>query len=56
MKEEIILENDFFFRKSHLTNPSLWNANLSCIYSITLFGADITVDSAISISNILEYI
>ena len=52
-KEEIMLENDFFSKIS-FNKPLIYGLPVS-IFSIvvTLFGADITVDSAISISNIL---
>ena len=49
---DIKIENDFL--ENSFKSLSLWNANLSCIYSIHSFGADITVDSAISISQALN--
>ncbi len=53
-KEEIILENDFFSRVSY-KNPLLYGLPVAIFsISITLLGADITVDSAISISKILN--
>ena len=53
-KEEIILENDFFSRIS-FNKPLIYGLSVSLFsICITLFGADITVDSAISISNILN--
>ena len=53
-KDEIILETDFF-TKTSFKNPLLFGLPISVFaISITLFGADITVDSAISISMILN--
>ena len=53
-KDEIILENDFFSKIS-FKNPLLFGLPTSLFaIGITLFGADITVDSAISISMILN--
>ena len=53
-KDEIILENDFFSKIS-FKNPFLYGFPISLFaIGITLFGADITVDSAISISTILD--
>ena len=53
-KDEIILENDFFSKIS-FKSPLLYGFPISAFaISITLFGADITVDSAISISMILN--
>ena len=53
-KDEIILETDFF-TKTSFKNPFLFGLPISVFaISITLFGADITVDSAISISMILN--
>ncbi len=52
--DDIKLENDFFTKKS-FTRPIIYGLPIS-VFSIiiTLFGADITVDSAISISKILN--
>ena len=53
-KDEIILEKDFFSKIS-FKNPLLFGLPTSLFaIGITLFGADITVDSAISISMILN--
>ena len=53
-KDEIILENDFFSKIS-FKSPLLYGLPISAFaIGITLFGADITVDSAISISMILN--
>ena len=53
-KDEIILENDFFSKIS-FKRPFLYGLPISAFaIGITLFGADITVDSAISISMILN--
>ena len=53
-KDEIILETDFF-TKTSFKNPFLFGLPISVLaIGITLFGADVTVDSAISISMILN--
>lgn len=53
-KDEIILENDIFSKIS-FKNPFLYGLPISIFaIGITLLGADITVDSAISISMILN--
>ena len=53
-KEEIILENDFFSKVS-FRNPMLYGLPVTILsVSITILGADITVDSAISITKILN--
>ncbi len=53
-KDEIILEKDFF-TKTSFKNPFLYGLPISIFaICITLFGADMTVDSAISISMILN--
>ena len=53
-KDEIVLEKDFFSKIS-FKNPFLYGLPVAGgSIGITLFGADITVDSAISISTILN--
>ncbi len=53
-KEEIILEDDFFSKIS-FDKPLIYGLPVSMFsIGVTLFGADITVDSAISISKILN--
>ncbi len=53
-KNEIALEDDFFSKVS-FDKPLLYGLPVSILsISVTLLGADVTVDSAISISNILN--
>ena len=53
-KDEIFLEKDFFSKIS-FKNPFLYGLPVALFsIGVTLFGADITVDSAISISKILN--
>ena len=53
-KDEIILENNFFSKVS-FRNPMLYGLPVTILsVSITILGADITVDSAISITKILN--
>ena len=53
-KDEIILEKDFFSKIS-FKNPFIYGVPVALLsIGITLFGADLTVDSAISISTILN--